>query len=183
MYIVPALLLSFVCVSVALAQDATQEATPGDLKAGDRRVDEHGVDQVWVPAGCFMMGTSEEQAASLEVPSWAQNELQGEQPQHEACLSAGYWIDQFEVTNAAFEAFVAADGYSTPAYWSEDGLKWLGRQLPNTLPITCAGETEPDHPRVCVTWYEADAYARWRGGRLPTEAEWEFTARGPESLV
>jgi formylglycine-generating enzyme required for sulfatase activity len=105
-----------------------------------------------------------------------------EQPQHEVRLTSGFWIDRYEVTNAAFREFADHGGYLDIKYWSDEGWEWLGDQSVDDLPIEC---TEPvaDHPRVCITWYEAEAYANWRGGQLPSEAQWEYAARGPDSLI
>lgn len=148
--------------------------------AGTARVDAAGLDQVWVPAGEFTMGTVD--IAGLDPPQWADRELESEQPGHTVALTDGFWIDKFEVTNGAFADFVAAGGYDDVDLWSAPGLEWLEQQEPQLLPLECA-EEDADHPRACITWYEAEAYAAWRGGRLPTEAEWEFAARGPESFV
>lgn len=139
------------------------------------RTDEFGVEQVYVPAGCFMMG------ANPEVDELA-GAFPAEQPAHETCLTQGYWIDKYEATNANWQAFVDAGGYTTPELWSQRGAQWLARQDLAGLPYTCDTD-EPDYPRTCITWYEAEAYAAWRGGSLPTEAQWEWAARGPELLI
>lgn len=148
---------------------------------GQSRIDQKGIEQVWVPPGSFLMGTGD--TNSLEPPSWAARELASEGPQHKVEITNGYWIDTYEVTNAAYQDFVDDGGYLHQEYWSEEGWNWLSRKDIEKLPFKCVSNPQSEHPQVCVTWYEAQAYAHWRDGRLPTEAEWEYAARGPESNI
>jgi formylglycine-generating enzyme required for sulfatase activity len=164
---------------------AQPTSTPGPTPAGQVRFDGKGIEQVWVPAGTFTMGSDDASIQALRAsqpppPEFVAGEFASEQPAHEVELTQGYWIDKYEVTNKAFQAFIDDGGYTNQALWSEAGWEWLNRQPAGQFPKYCLGNL-PDNPLACVTWYEAEAYARWRGGRLPTEAEWEYAARGPES--
>jgi formylglycine-generating enzyme required for sulfatase activity len=97
-------------------------------------------------------------------------------------ITAGFWIDLIPVTNAQYAAFVKDAGYQKEEYWTTGGWAW--RQYENaTGPLDFEGYTDPEQPRVGISWHEASAYAKWRGCRLPSELEWEWAARGPENRI
>ncbi|MFC2078931.1 formylglycine-generating enzyme family protein [Candidatus Bipolaricaulota bacterium] len=169
------------CITLAVCANAP---LPGQerIRATDSTV------IVWVPPGTFVMGSTDAQLdAALGLCSdyrghCSRHWMTREQPAH-TVLVDGFWIDRTEVTNAQYAAFLNENGNQI-----EGGRRWLDVTSNDRLIEEVDGRFRPrlgyeDHPVVEVTWYGAAAYADWVGGRLPTEAEWEYAARGPTSAV
>lgn len=98
-----------------------------------------------------------------------------EAPVHTVALD-GFWLDQTEVTIAQYREFAGATGYKTTA-------EQQGRSDIWARPEKLSNQAIDAHPVVHISWDDATAYCAWAGGRLPTEAEWEYAARGPEGLT
>lgn len=137
-----------------------------------------GDGMIAVPAGPFVMGTDDAPGA-----------YDNERPAHIVELGA-FEIDRFPVSNRDYAAFLDEGGYENESVWSPEGWVWrtaagigspkhwrrdAGRQW-RTSRFGADEPLDPERPAVHVSWYEADAYARWAGKRLPTEAEWEKAA-------
>ena len=137
-----------------------------------------------VPGGTFSIGVPDDGAFNFDNEKWA----------HSVTVEP-FSIAKAPVTNIEFTNFVDDGGYARDEFWCLDGIKWrnqreinhpgywidagsdgwMVRRFDQILPLA-------DHePVIHVSWYEANAYARWAGARLPSEAEWEVAALGEKS--
>jgi formylglycine-generating enzyme required for sulfatase activity len=129
---------------------------------------------VYVPEGTFWRGSTDEDIArTLKWCDWCEREgLVPEQPQRKVFVDA-FWIDRTEVTNARYKRCVQAGGCA-------GGPSNVGSETRSSYYDSPAFD---NYPVIHVTWNQADAYCRWAGKRLPTEAEWEKAARGRNKRV
>ena len=187
------LLTLFTCLLLAACQ---RQASVEQSDAETPSV-EQPKDMIWIPNGEFEMGSREG--------------LANEQPVHSVRMK-GFWMDEAEVTNAEFRAFIETTDYVTQGEKSFSAEEYpnappeallagslIFQKTDGPVPLTdhmrwwsCVPGADwrhpqgPDssidgldnHPVVCISWDDAAAYAEWAGKRLPTEAEWEYAARG-----
>jgi len=140
-------------------------ALGGLLAPGEPSLPRLGEDEAeWttIPAGPFVMGAS--------GPRFAYD---NERPAHPVDVPA-FRIARRPVTNGTWMRFVEGGGYRRREWWSDEGWAWKQEYDITHHPGVAAGH--PDAPACHVSWFEADAFARSRGARLPTEAEWERAA-------
>lgn len=153
------------CISLNIVWAADAPATTQATQLPTVKVNpKDGAEIILIPAGEFLMGTSEEQLAAVfkAYPTMQREWFLDELPQRKVVLDA-YYIYKTEVTVAQYRKFCMATKHAMP---KEPPWKWQDNQ-----------------PIVYVSWNDAKAYADWAGASLPTEAQWEKAARGTDGRV
>ena len=150
----------------------TRRAEAPRVSPAERRLAAFEPQLVRIPAGPFLMGSSERQVQQAFAAGLDEEWTKAEGPQHTVELPE-YAIGKYPLTNAEYQAFVRESGHKPPRHWD-------GQDYPEEL---------GGHPVVNISWEDALAYCRWlsdqtgRNYRLPTEAEWEKAARGTDGRL
>ena len=159
----------------ATAQPVSQAQSNSEQTSGA-----DGMLLVYIPGGNFVMGSTSADSSAFT----------DEMPQHTVQLSS-FWIDQTEVTNGMFTRFVSETGYVTDAESYGWGGVWNGTGWARVSGATWNHPQGPssslsgleNYPVVQVSWNDAQAYCRWAGRSLPSEAQWEAAARGTDGRL